>query len=100
MKKRTRVVIVNKKRFGIFCTCCALLLICVTAALTHTTLTHASEREYQLIYVGMGDTLWSIAKENYPSGVDVRSAIKDIKRANDLHSDIIHFGDALYIPIY
>ena len=57
-----------------------------------------SEREYKIVIVRSGDTLWSIASE-YSSG-DVRDKIKDIKSFNNLKSDILVVGDRISVPLY
>ena len=57
-----------------------------------------SEREYKTVIVRSGDTLWSIANE-YASG-DVRDKIKDIKKFNNLRSDVLSVGDRIQVPIY
>lgn len=60
-------------------------------------------REKQIISVKVeeGDTLWSIAKEYYTRDYkDVKSYIKEIKRANGLSTDTIHEGRYLVVPCY
>ena len=55
-------------------------------------------REYKTVVVSSGDTLWSIASE-YASG-DVRSKIKDIKKFNNLKTNVLCIGDHINVPLY
>ena len=101
MKKLSRVKIVNKKRFAAFCAVAALVISCaVCAVFIPTDNAMASERAYTPVYVGEGDTLWSIVKENYPSDTDIRSMIYDIQNANGMSTSTIYPGDVIYIPVY
>ena len=100
MKKTLRYKIVDKRRFTAFCTALALVFSgAVYAVSSGAGKVRASETEYMLIYVGEGDTLWSIAKENCGSS-DIRSAVSEIKSANGMRTSTIHPGDALYVPVY
>ena len=82
----------------------ALMVITLTVFMLvqATTMTFSyvpdSEREYKTVIVRSGDTLWSIANE-YSSG-DVRDKIKDIKKFNNLKSDVLCVGDRIQVPIY
>lgn len=101
MKRTLKLRIVDKKRFTAFITVC--LLICTAlfnAVFANGSHASASEAEYELVYVCEGDTLWSIARENYPSSMNVRDIISDIKFINDMNSNTIYSGDVLYIPVY
>lgn len=101
MKKALRYKIVDKRRFAAFCTALALVLGgTVYAVSTGASKAKASDNEYILVYVGEGDTLWSIAKENCGECADIRSAVSQIKSANGMLSSTIHPGDALYVPVY
>lgn len=101
MKKVSRIKIVNKKRFAAFCAVTALVIssaVCAVFASANNAM--ALEREYTPFYVGEGDTLWSIVKENYPSDTDIRSMIYDIQSVNGMTTSTIYPGDVLYIPVY
>ena len=57
---------------------------------------------YQTVEIQKGDTLWSIAKEDYeePCG-DIRDYIDQIKECNNLDSsDRITEGCYLCVPVY
>ncbi len=96
-----RLVITDKKRFTAFCTVMAIICVCAIAAIfPANNSVSASDTEYEIIYVGTGDTLWSIARENYSQSTDIRSAIADIKYLNGMTTNTIYPGDVLYIPVY
>ena len=97
-----RLRIVDKRRFTVFCTVCALMAAGMFAAVRAAggaAEAASSSEAYTLVYVGAGDTLWSIVEENYPADTDKRSAISMIKSVNGMTSSTIHPGDALYLPI-
>lgn len=53
------------------------------------------------IRIEEGDTLWSIAEQFYvPECGSMKEYIKEIKKTNSLHSDLIHSGNYLLIPYY
>ncbi len=56
---------------------------------------------FKSISVSYKDTLWSIAKENYPEGYhgSLNDYIREIKRCNSLVSDCIYAGSSIVIPI-
>lgn len=56
------------------------------------------EQELQKIIVRSGDTLWNIIEANYDQEVDVRKAIYEVKRLNDLSSSELYVGQVLYLP--
>ena len=70
------------------------------AALFLTTRAGAGANEPLETYKVMhGDTLWSIAVEEYPSASDdPRTTVTTIQRANDLESTRIQPGMTLYLP--
>lgn len=74
------------------------LFMLVQAATMTFSYVPESEREYKIVVVHSGDTLWSIASE-YASG-DVRDKIKDIKSFNNLKSDVLVAGDRIRVPLY
>ncbi|MBE9915749.1 LysM peptidoglycan-binding domain-containing protein [Paenibacillus donghaensis] len=52
------------------------------------------------VVVSKGDTLWEIAREYKPEGMDTRAYIQIIKKVNHLKSAGIEAGDVLSLPIY
>ncbi len=71
------------------------------------TTTSAAERQvrqlcYESIQIREGDSLWSIAEENYSEDyASVAAYVKDIARANGIREDSdIHAGEHLILPYY
>ncbi len=48
--------------------------------------------------VQAGDTLWDIAATVTPAGSDVRAAVHDLRRLNDLDGSVILPGQVLRVP--
>lgn len=48
--------------------------------------------------VRAGDTLWTIASEEYGDTVDLRSAVYEIREANDLTTSAVRPGQELTLP--
>ena len=61
----------------------------------------SSQLSYRSISVSTGDTLWSVAKENYtPEWGSLSDYLKEIKRCNALTSAEITAGSSLIVPVY
>jgi LysM repeat protein len=52
---------------------------------------------YETVTVGVGDTIWSIAAQRYPSD-DTRARVDEIERANGLTSPVVYPGQELRVP--
>ncbi|WP_314587797.1 LysM peptidoglycan-binding domain-containing protein [Paenibacillus terrigena] len=64
--------------------------------------THNGEHNANIplqIVVSSGDTLWAIAKEHKPAGMDVRTYIEMIKDLNGKRSSSIQSGEVIKLPI-
>lgn len=60
-----------------------------------------SDRQYKVIRIERGDSLWSIAKENMNPGFDdIYDYIHEVRRCNQLSTDQITAGNYLMIPYY
>ena len=60
-----------------------------------------TEMRYKVVQIEEGDSLWNIAKNNMNPGFsDIHEYIYEIKRCNQLDSDIITTGNYLMIPYY
>ncbi len=55
--------------------------------------------DYTKIMVQPNDTLWKIARNHLPAGMDIREFIFVIKKVNNVQNSIIHPGDILLLPI-
>lgn len=92
---KKRYVLKNKRRFIAILS--VLLILSILIAFTSTVYSY-KVRQYETIKVQQGDTLWSIAGE-YAGNSDIRKAVFDIKKANDLKSSKILAGTEIKIPV-
>jgi len=96
---KRKVSILSTWRFAVFLS--VIFLIVLTAFLLFFNRTDASNRvQYQTIQVSSGDTLWAIAGNWAPEGMDVREYIYNIKKTNNMERSDIYAGDELLLPIY
>ena len=96
---KRKVTILSPWRFTVFLT--LAILVVLTAFLLLFNGTEAKNRtHYQSIHVQQGDTLWAIAGNYAPEGMDVREYIYQIKKANDMDRSDIYTGDELLLPVY
>jgi LysM repeat protein len=56
------------------------------------------EKEYKMIEIQQGDTLWDIA-QRYRGDTEIRKYLYEIKRINGLDTSEIYIGDMLKIPV-
>jgi cell division protein YceG involved in septum cleavage len=52
----------------------------------------------QMIDVGRGETLWSIASAHAPKNEDTRSYINKLMKVNGMKNTILQQGQILYLP--
>ena len=52
------------------------------------------------VYVLSGDTLWALVQEHYNYRGDIRNAILEVQRLNNLNSTRLYSGQVLLIPAY
>ncbi len=93
MKKR--YVLKNKARFYIFVTVMAISILTV---FSFTKAYGYKEREFEMITIKSGDTLWDIAKKYNKQG-DIREYIYELKKINNLSDSGIMAGDELKVVI-
>ncbi len=97
-KKKTKLKIVNKARFTVFClVLMGLLSYGVSSAVNYASATNTPDTV--LIFVQEGDTLWDIAREHSAGGRDIRRLVDEIKVYNGLENAVIRAGDKLEIPL-
>ena len=84
----------NLKRFIISMTILFTIISFLCSLLTNKVFSYTVP-EYEKIVVSKGDTLWSIASE---LNGDIRENIYEIKKINNLTSDLIIAGKTLIIP--
>ncbi len=96
--------IVNVKKFII--SNVVLLLIVLTVLCTILNITYSyNETKLKTVYIGEGDTLWSIAlseKEHneYYKNKDVRYIVQNLKSVNNLSVSNLEVNQKLLIPTY
>ncbi len=94
--KKRKMKITNKRRFTMFVLTMLILTCCGFTSIKNNV--KANEKEYIYVVVSSGDTLWDIASQNNPENKDVRKIVQNIKKHNDLKSNVIYSGDTLKIP--
>jgi LysM repeat protein len=76
----------------------AVMLLALSVSLWLAIVAHGGiATQDATVVVQPGDTLWSIAAQQYPSD-DVRARVDDIERANGLRSPVIDVGEILRLP--
>lgn len=51
------------------------------------------------VYVVEGDTLWSLVDQHYDTDDDIREAIYQVKKINNIESSDLMPGEVIYIPL-
>ncbi len=51
------------------------------------------------VVVQRGDTIWSIAKEYKPDGVDINRFVYEISANNGIKDGNIYCGQTIYVPV-
>lgn len=92
MKKKYRLK--NKTRFVFII---MVLLVMVLCASTVAATAGNIKKEYRVVSVRPGDTLWGIASV-YSGDTDIREYIYNIKKLNQMKSATIYAGQTLYLP--
>lgn len=97
MKKHYKIVSIP--RFTVFVITCTLILtLTMIFAVNFFRANAESEPVYKNVTVQQGDSLWTIAKEQYGGGADIRQAVYEIRQANDLTSSSLREGQIIRIP--
>lgn len=99
-KKQKSLKNINKKTL-IIIIFTLLIVICIFSNNSYSNV----KVSYKTIFTSKGDTLWSIAENeisnnNYYSNEDIRKVVFEIKKINNLDTNIISEGTELKIPIY
>lgn len=87
-----------------------ILIVAIFISLTGSIIAIAGSRQseqqlykyYTTIEIKQGDTLWSIASENYTANGygDVREYIEELRKLNHITDDTIISGDKLVVTYY
>ena len=103
-QKRKRQV-----RYHIMAVILSLVLILAISLLFISFSTEANDMEHQPSYkyyksieISKGDTLWSIANDNFDSAhyKDINEYVTEVKKINSLTSDNIVAGSHVIVPYY
>ena len=98
-KRKTRTVIVNRRRFVTFLVSVMLLTNIVVFGFVLPNTTQADlDQPVKTVTVCKGDTLWDIAQKNYTDQGDIRKYVYEIKEANGLPSSRLTVGQTLILP--
>lgn len=89
--------IVNKKKFARFI-CILILFIMGITQIVHTK-QNDWLKDYNTtdIYVGSGETLWTIAEEYVTDDIDIRDYIYEVQKLNNMKSSNVYEGDIITI---
>lgn len=101
MHKRYRIV--STPRFLTFLVLVILTAVFVFNCLAGTYKSQSlSQVQYKEVIVESGDTLWEIAAENCTAedggSVDIRVAVDEICRANNMSASQLQAGDIIKVP--
>ena len=103
-QKRKRQV-----RYHIIAVILSLFLILTISILFISISTEANDMEhkssckyYKSVEISKGDTLWSIANDNFDAAhyKDINEYVKEVKKLNALNSDNIIAGSHVIVPYY
>ena len=87
----------NKKRFVIFLVF-SLILVTTAFALAFNNTYAENDIHMQEYVINYGDSLWSIAQENKPEGIDTRDYVNRIASLNGLQDGLIKPGAIILLP--
>lgn len=72
-------------------------LFFVTFAITEPPRLDTSKMDKYAYYVQSGDTLWGLASEYCPDGIDYREWIAAVRDLNDMDGGYIYEGQKIYL---
>lgn len=89
--------ITNKKKFARFIFVLVLFVASITYV-AHTLQTDWTD-DYATtqVYIQAGDTLWSIAEEYAPDGIDICDYMHEVRKLNNMTSSDIYVGDVITV---
>ena len=96
-KKRTKRNIDRLVMWGVILFFFVLLAVAVSVRTQE--LSQGVPTSYEVLTVHAGDTLWGIASERCPDGMDKRGYIRAVQQKNHIGTDIFP-GDKLLVPVY
>lgn len=77
-----------------------MFLVIFSVSIINFSLSVNSEDRYgvKAVTVESGDTLWSIAKEHKPDGIDIGEYVYEISKSNGIGNSPICVGQTIYVP--
>ena len=98
MTRRYRVA--NRFRFTVFVTIMIILITTlVNFALGLNTAESLTYVEYMDLEIMSGDTLWSIAETYMSDADDIRVAVYELCKINDISADQLQAGMTIQVPV-
>ncbi len=98
MTKRYRVA--DRFRFTVFVTIMIILITTlVNFALGLNTAESLTYVEYMDLEIMSGDTLWSIAETYMSDADDIRVAVYELCKINDISADQLQAGMTIQVPV-
>ena len=95
-----RYRIVNHKRFIAFVAITMIISVClINIVLGLATAQSMAETTYVDYEVCAGDTLWNIAQDNMSQYEDVREAVYQLCKINDINASELQAGMTIIIPV-
>lgn len=103
MKKKQKTGHSSSAFYGIFSLllCISVLaLVLVFANSKGTAATDRTAETFCSVYIEEGDSLWSMASQYAPEGMDVSEYIQKVRQINHLKTNRIMAGESIILPIY
>lgn len=92
------IKVVNKKRFyNTLVVIVTVVLIILFLAINPINVFCNSNKDYKVVYVKEGDTLWSLASKHY-NNYDIRKSVYNIMVYNDMENASLYAGQKIKIP--
>jgi len=98
-KKRKKYRIKSKFRFITSLVIMAAIVICIFGAVTGLNVSTAlTKPQYTNVTITSGDTLWNIAETYMTDDMDVRKAVYEICKYNDINANDLTPGMVIKVP--
>ncbi len=99
MKRKYRIK--SKFRFTLFISLVMVMFLLTTGTvLGLNRLGGVDEPAYITVEIQSGDTLWELASQFGPDGIDPRKVVQEICRVNEISADQLRPGQEILIPEY
>jgi nucleoid-associated protein YgaU len=98
-KKRKKYRIKSKFRFITSLVIMAAIVICIFGAVTGLSVSTAlTKPQYTNVTITAGDTLWDIAETYMADDMDVRKAVYELCKYNDINASDLTPGMVIKVP--